>query len=715
MTGNISTTGTLTFGIFLWNNDGANNTNTVNMIGNISTTGLLASGIYLYNFYNTNNTNNTNTANMTGNISTTGLLASGIYLDNYYGTNNTNTVNMIGNISTTGLLASGIYLYNFYGTNNTNTANMTGNISTTGSGASGIFLGNSNGTNNINTVNMIGNISTTGDDAYGIYLINDGTNNTNTANMTGNISTTGDDAYGIYLDNNVVGTNNTTTVNMTGNITTTGSYAIGINAAGSNSALINSGIISTSGYLGWGIKTTGINSTITNNERIATSGYGADGLKIYGNNSIINNNGTVTTSGILASGILSVGNNIIINNTGTIRIADGSSSAILLGNAGFYGANNNTVNLLKGSIIVGDIHADTSLTGVKLNINLGSGASYAYSVTGPWTISDLDNRPMVTGSAYAAGIGAQEAASEMLYQRTSSITAALDRRLRSYASEEADNQPYWLDVYYSDVSRNSGGNYSTRNAFSNYNYGLTAGFKLPVELTPLELVVNAQKSNLNIDSGNQKIDSTSLMVGVIAPSITEFLGAKLSAKALVGFANNDGDRKVMTNSLLYDGSRQIKSDYNSTYAVLGTALTKLYPINDRLTADALVGLDLATQHIKAYDETDYFAWQGRTLNQLQSRVQVGLDYRFNQNKASVFARVGAERRDLISGGTQDYSINGTNVSFNTNNSNDTYITAQLGIKAQLEKRVQLFAILNGLNSSDAVSSIQGNIGLRADF
>jgi outer membrane autotransporter protein len=124
---------------------------------------------------------------------------------------------------------------------------------------------------------------------------------------------------------------------------------------------------------------------------------------------------------------------------------------------------------------------------------------------------------------------------------------------------------------------------------------------------------------------------------------------------------------------------------------------------------------LATQHIKAYDETDYFAWQGRTLNQLQSRVQVGLDYRFNQNKASVFARVGAERRDLISGGTQDYSINGTNVSFNTNNSNDTYITAQLGIKAQLEKRVQLFAILNGLNSSDAVSSIQGNIGLRADF
>ena len=525
---------------------------------------------------------------------------------------------------------------------------------------------------------------------------------------------------------NITNTSNSSTNTLSGNtagdcilnsgtITLSSDYAIGIYSDGNNSILTNNGIIDTSSYVGWGIKSVGLNSTITNNGRISTSGSGAAGLKIYGNNSIITNNGTITTSGNTADGILSVGNNIIINNSGTIRIADGDSSAILLGFAGFFAANNNTVNLLKGSIIVGDIHADNLLTGAKININLGSGASYAYSVTGPWTISDLDNRPMVTGSAYAAGIGAQETASEMLYQRTSSITSALDRRLRSYASNEVDNQPYWLDVYYSDVSRNSGGNYSTRNAFSNYNYGLTAGFKLPVELTPLELVVNVHQSNLNIDSGSQKIDSTSLMAGVIAPSIAEVLGAKLSAKALVGFANNDGDRKVMTNSLLYDGSRQIKSDYNSTYAVLGTALTKLYPINDRLTADALVGLDLATQYINAYAETDYFAWQGRTLNQLQSRVQVGLDYRFNQNKASLFARVGAERRDLISGGTQDYSINGTNVSFNTNNSNDTYITAQLGIKAQLEKRIQLFAIVNGLHSSDTISSIQGNIGLRADF
>jgi hypothetical protein len=227
--------------------------------------------------------------------------------------------------------------------------------------------------------------------------------------------------------------------------------------------------------------------------------------------------------------------------------------------------------------------------------------------------------------------------------------------------------------------------------------------------------VNVEQSNLNIDSGNQKIDSSSIMTGLLAPNIIDVLGAKLSAKALVGYADHDGDRKVMTNSLLYNGSRQIKSDYNSTYAVLGTALTKLYPITDRLTADVILGIDLNTQRFESYKESDYFAWDSRTLTQLHSRVQTGLDYKLWGDKGSVFARVGAEHRDLIGGATQDYSINGTNVSFNTNNKNDTYLTAQIGVRAQLEKRVHLFGVVNTLHSSDSVNSVSGNIGLRADF
>lgn len=536
----------------------------------------------------------------------------------------------------------------------------------------------------------------------------------------------------VYATDNPAGTTLTTTLTGASPLTNEGTISgsiYGISNGNDGATIVNSGTISVTGDNDHGISSYANLSNITNSGLISVSGSGLTaGIIVWDENNggVITNTRTGVIYAPSGYGVLLQNQTSTLNNygsiTGTIGILTSSSTvnnfgriSVSTGNVIYSQGNDNIININKGAVTIGNITAHPAVTGNKININLGSGASYAYSTTGTWAIADLDNRPMVTGSAYAAGIGAQETASEMLYQGTASITSALDRRLRSYASDEVDNQPYWLDVYYSDVSRNSGGNYSTRNAFSNYNYGLTAGFKLPVELTPLELFVNVQQSNLNIDSGNQKIDSTSLMAGVLAPSIAEVLGAKLSAKASIGFANNDGDRKVMTNSLLYDGSRQINSDYNSTYAVLGTALTKLYPINDRLTADALVGLDLATQHINAYSETDYFTWQSRTLNQLQSRVQVGLDYHFNQDKASVFARVGAERRDLISGGTQDYSINGTNVSFNTNNSNDTYITAQFGVKAQLEKRIQLFAIVNGLNSSDTISSIQGNIGLRANF
>jgi hypothetical protein len=534
----------------------------------------------------------------------------------------------------------------------------------------------------------------------------------------------------VYATDNPAGTTLTSTLTGTSPLTNEGTITLigyGISNGNDGATIINSGTISVNGANNHGISSFASLSNITNSGLISVSGVGALGIIIWDNNNggIITNTetGVISVSGWTGIGLSN--NNITVNNFGSITgnsgiIAFNSSSTVnnfgrvvgTDGNAIYFQGVNNTLNLYKGSVIVGNIHGNT---GSSLNINLGSAASYAYSTTGTWTIADLDNRPMVTGSAYAAGIGAQETAAEMLYQRTSVVTSALDRRLRSYASNEIDNQPYWLDVYYSDVTRNSGGNYSTQTAFSNYNYGIIAGFKLPAQFTPLELVVNVEQSNSNIDGGNQKIDSSSIMAGLLAPNLTDVLGARLSAKALVGYADHNGDRKVMTNSLLYDGSRQIKSDYNSTYAVLGTALTKLYSINSRLTADVVLGLDLNVQHTESYKETDYFAWDSRTLTQLQSRVQTGLDYKLWGDKGSVFARVGAEHRDLIGGATQDYAINGTNVSFNTNNKNDTYLTAQVGIKAQLEKRIQLFGILNTLHSSDSVNSVSGNIGLRADF
>jgi hypothetical protein len=556
---------------------------------------------------------------------------------------------------------------------------------------------------NNDCVENSGAITTSGTGAYGI----DAQKANASISNFGTIITNGQDAYGIYAEKS------NSSITNAGNITTNGAGAYAIYAGGANASVsnaTNSGTINVKGINSAGILSDRNNAKIINTGSITTNASGSHGVSTIGSFLEITNFGTISASDQNAYGIYSEGSSLTLNNTGTIHSTGTNSAAIYLSSSASY----NTINLNRGSVIIGDIY-NNDATGAALNINLGSGASYAYSVTGPWTVTDLDNRPMVTGSAYAAGIGGQETASEMLYQLTSAITSSLDRRLRSYASAEVDNQPYWLDVYYSDLSRNSGGNYSTQTAFSNYNYGITAGFKLPNETTPLELIVNVAQSNLNIDSGNQKVDSTSLMTGLLAPDLADILGAKLSAKAMVGYIEHDGDRKVMTNSLLYNGSRQIKSDYNSVYGVVGTALTKLYPITDRLTADVILGLDLNTQRFESYKETDYFAWDSRILTQLQSRVQTGLDYKLWGDKGSVFARVGAEHRDLIGGATQDYAINGTNVSFNTNNKNDTYLTLQVGVRAQLEKRIQLFGVVNTLHSSDGVNSVSGNIGLRADF
>lgn len=49
----------------------------------------------------------------------------------------------------------------------------------------------------------------------------------------------------------------------------------------------------------------------------------------------------------------------------------------------------------------------------------------------------LDNRPMLTGSAYAAGIGTQETAAQMLYQRSVPLNSCLDQRRAAFARAAA--------------------------------------------------------------------------------------------------------------------------------------------------------------------------------------------------------------------------------------------------------------------------------------
>ena len=613
---------------------------------------------------------------------------------NYADGMNSVTVNSI-NINSGSITTSGIESYGINTTGSGVTNTNSGSITTSGMYSAGIRGYSGSGVTNINS----GSITTSGYSAIGIYLLfADNATITN----SGSITTSGSSSPGIYL----YGSNGTVT--NSGSITVSGWDGYGFLLSSSNSTVTNSGSITLSGSNSYGFFLSSSNSTVTNSGSITLSGSESYGIESIGANSIITNNGSITLSGSDSYGIESTGANSIITNSGVIRTSGAGGSAI------FIYATNNTVNLNRGSVIVGDIFTYSFITGARLNINLGASVSYAYSVTGPWAITDLDNRPMVTGSAYAAGIGAQETAGEMLYLRTASLNNALNKRLRSYALDEA-NEPYWMDVYSSRVTRDSGANYSNQTAFTNNSYGLTMGYKLPDQAMPLELVANVEQSAFNIDSGHQKIDSRGLMVGALAPKVMDVLSAKLSAKALLGYAEHDGDRKVMTNSTLYDGSRQVTGKYSSTYAILGAALTRIYPVTNQLTADVLVGVDVNSQRIGSYSETDYFSWRSRLLTQVQPKLQVGADYKIWGSKGSVFARVGVENHYLISGKKQDYAINGTDVTYVSNNKGNTYITGQLGMKAEIEKGLLVYGTVSTLNTSDTVKGFAGNLGLRMDY
>jgi hypothetical protein len=550
----------------------------------------------------------------------------------------------------------------------------TGNVTTTGDDAYGIYLNNS-GTSNTNTVNMTGNITTSGNSADGISLYNAiGSNNTNTVNMTGNITTSGGgDVYGIYLRNS--DTSNSNTVNMTGNISTTGEYDFGIylrNTIGTSSNTVN----------------------MTGN--ITMSGNSADGIRLFNSSSSSSSTNTVNIAGrISATGL----------NSDAIHSTNNSSSS------------SNIVQLNKGSSVIGiilGIGTPTEYTENNfLKLNLGAGASYSFATTG-FTVQDLNGRPMVTGSAHAAGIGNVSTASQSLYERTSQITQSLDDRLRTHDLKQP-SQDFWINTYYSDSNRGGQGLSGSNLSFNQYRSGITAGFNVKNSYTPTELIVNYEHGKLNIDEGNQGISSNSVMAGALFPDIKKLFTGTLSAKALVGYSDFSGDRKVLTNDVALNGSRNVTANYQSTHLTIGSAWTKTLYQTDKMILDTLVGVDLNTQHINSYSESDLFKWNGRTINQLQERVTLGMEIKPLVKPLTLFGRVGVERRDLISGENQNYTINNTAVSYNDSNQRNTYATLNAGAYYPLTPTVKAYAQVRYYDSVKDIDSLSGSVGISGQF
>ena len=530
------------------------------------------------------------------------------------------------------------------------------------------------------------------------------TSNYSANTNSGAIETFGINGHGIYSGSQYSNNSNF------GTIITRGLYSLGIASGFEYSTNTNSGTITNYSDEGAGIRSAGFNSTNSNLGTITTSGNSGDGIYSLGADTITTNSGVIIVTGANSRGIVLAGNNQTFTNSGLVMATGTNSNAIRWD----LGVSNGVVNLNRGSVIIGDMVAEGH-ENARLNINLGSGASYAYSVSSNVLVSDLNGRPMVTGSAHAAGIGNVSTASQSLYERTSQITQSLDDRVRTYDAKQNTSQDFWVNTYYSDSNRGGQGLSGSNLSFNQYRSGITAGFNVKNSYTTTELIVNYEHGKLNIDEGNQGISSNSVMAGALFPDIKKLFTGTLSAKALIGYSDFSGDRKVLTNDVALNGSRNVTANYQSSHLTIGSAWTKTLYQTDKMILDTLVGVDLNTQHINSYSESDLFKWNGRTINQLQERVTLGMEIKPLVKPLTLFGRVGIERRDLISGENQNYAINNTAVSYNDSNQRNTYATLNAGAYYPLTPTVKAYAQVRYYDSVKDIDSLSGSIGISGQF
>ncbi len=507
---------------------------------------------------------------------------------------------------------------------------------------------------------------------------------------------------------------NTTTIINSGEITGDKDSIVVWNGADVTN-LTNSGTITSSSDDGIEVKA---NSSIVNLTNSGTIIGGDDGIQNAGTITSLINSGSITgTYGVYAGGGRTL---TTITNSGTIigttygffRAGVGETTNVINSGtiSGTTGAitNSGTVNLTlnKGSVLIGDLYVFSTGT-LNITSNVGASKSYAYTTSGPGTITlnDLNNRPAISGSAYAVNIGSMEMAGENLYQNTSNIIDAIESNINTTET--------WVRPYYSESSRDAEGDSSAIRKFKNTKQGFTAGGTVKDSKIPLQFILNVDQSENNIDSGEHKIDSNSITLGLVAPDFNKVGEYNLSLKGLIGYSKNDTDRKILDNTSS-TGERVITGDYNSFNAIVGASLAKTINLDNGVKANITIGADVVSEMRDSFSESLYFSYDKLNLVQLQPKIQSEFVKTLN-NTSNAFVKVGVEARELLSGKTQDFSANSIKTSYTTPTTNDVYGTVVVGFNSKINNTINLFAEASAKNSGEEVSTYQASVGIKGTF
>ena len=282
-----------------------------------------------------------------GVINTQGAGATGIYANgNRNQITNRGRIQTSGNPDTNGNRADGIRAVN----DSTIRNGRGGEIITEGANARGISVNSRN-----KIINEAGGlISTANAEAYGIYAAGE----QNQITSAGRINTTGPRAHGIAAaDNN--------RITHSGRIQITGPGAVGIRAGNGNELTLGGSITSAQGAA----LHLGDNNTVNHSSQDTLRSMGENAPAVMmGDGNTLTNTGRIEALGRGANAhAITGGGNNTINNSGIISARGGRA-------INFTGRGN-TLNLLPGSVLIGDINL-----GAGGRVNITVDAAPAYSV-----------------------------------------------------------------------------------------------------------------------------------------------------------------------------------------------------------------------------------------------------------------------------------------------------------------------------------------------
>ncbi|MBT6565041.1 MAG: autotransporter domain-containing protein [Candidatus Scalindua sp.] len=175
-----------------------------------------------------------------------------------------------------------------------------------------------------------------------------------------------------------------TAINYSDTYSSSVDYVTGLNVHGNGNIVTHSGSITTGGTVANGIRVTGILNRLDITGQVHSTGDFSQSVYVTGVDNIINHSGTVTATGNESIGIFTVdATRTRINHSGTTDAGSGLT-AIHMNQLDLFATLPNELNIMNGSVIVGDIF------NLDVNQDAEMHFGYDYDNSGNFTGFDSD-------------------------------------------------------------------------------------------------------------------------------------------------------------------------------------------------------------------------------------------------------------------------------------------------------------------------------------